>query len=456
MKMVKRLLLMAAVLWVPVFLNGCESGSGQDVRSLLEKAGQGASSSDYDRGKRELAAGDYGLAIEAFAAEVARDPKSIRALNGEAIAYDKLGRSDVAERFFQAALAVDQNSPETLNNLAILHLTHGDPDGAIVLAERAKAALPSKANDKTTAALSVVVNNNEALMRVPVTAPQPNGNTADTAALKIEKVDGDRSALALSTRATPATPVTESGPAPAPVIPITEADLASPVKPVTESNLAQASPVEPVTEANLVTPPAKPVTESNPAPASQVGPVATADLVTPPAKPVTEADPAPAPQAEEVASPSPAAITPREAVAGGTAAVVPLQAAAPSAGVRPRAAVAPLQAAAQSAGAKLRIANGSGRHWMAHRFKWYFATRGLQVGQLVNASSYGQRTSRLYYHNGRRDAAESVAELLPIGVKLVELRKFSSAMDLVVGTDLNKFDIELVARRTRPTKLAQR
>jgi hypothetical protein len=160
-----------------------------------------------------------------------------------------------------------------------------------------------------------------------------------------------------------------------------------------------------------------------------------------PSKPVTESGPAPLPPAdataEEVASRSPAATTPEEA-AGRTAAAAPLQAQAPS------------------AGAKLRIANGSGRRWMAHRFKWYFATRGLQVGQLVNASKYGQRTSRLYYHSGRRDAAESVAELLPIRVKLVELLKSSSAMDLVVGTDLNHFDIELVARRTKPAKLAQR
>ena len=93
---------------------------------------------------------------------------------------------------------------------------------------------------------------------------------------------------------------------------------------------------------------------------------------------------------------------------------------------------------------------------MAHRFKQYFASRGLNVGTLLNASSFGRPSSVLYYDSDVRAAAQSVAELLPASVRLVEVRGPTGRMDLVMGRNLDPFDIQLAAGHVEPDKLAQR
>ena len=70
----------------------------------------------YDDGKRHLAAGRYGLAIERFGQALASDRRSLGALNGLAIAYTRLGRFDVGQGYFERALEVDAFSAPTLNN----------------------------------------------------------------------------------------------------------------------------------------------------------------------------------------------------------------------------------------------------------------------------------------------------------------------------------------------------
>jgi len=68
---------------------------------------------------------------------VTLDPKSIRALNGLAASYDKLGRFDLAERYYSNALALDPDSPVTLNNAGYSQLLQGNLEKALKLFELA-------------------------------------------------------------------------------------------------------------------------------------------------------------------------------------------------------------------------------------------------------------------------------------------------------------------------------
>jgi len=518
--MTKRRSLMAATLCCAslLLLGGCGGGSSADVFNLLEKAGQhdAASGADYERGKRQLAAGEYGLAVESFAAEVAHNPNSVRALNGEAIAYAKLGRAEVAKQLFETALAVDQDSPETLNNLAYLHLKQGDPQGALVLAERAKSALTTGTNDKSPPVLSQVLANNEALMRVPLSAQETQQNTVNTAAVQIDKGDADN-----AVQPKPAAPVVPVREVPLPAAATTQETAAvAPQSPEPATVAVTPQPVIAKTAPRSLVAASQSTAATNPAP-QEIAAAAPApqEAPTPSSKPqgtavVTQQPPA------DAATPAPQGLAgvqrpwvtvasdtaPTQTTTSATVPDLPATAAAPTAATapdrtivaaaaEPETASAPpaprekassagppepavpavpprqptatgtpppdraatmLQAAARASGAKLRIANGSGRHWMAHRFKQYFASRGLNVGTLLNASSFGRPSSVLYYDSDVRAAAQSVAELLPASVRLVEVRGPTGRMDLVMGRNLDPFDIQLAAGHVEPDKLAQR
>src|SRR3546814_7579021 len=62
---------------------------------------------------------------------MADDPASVEAVNGLAAAYDQLGRYDLAERYYQRALAMDPTSVQTLNNLGYSLLLQGKPELAL-------------------------------------------------------------------------------------------------------------------------------------------------------------------------------------------------------------------------------------------------------------------------------------------------------------------------------------
>lgn len=71
-----------------------------------------------------------GLALAEFRTALRHDPNSVRALNGVAASYDRLNRFDLSERYYQLALAVEPDSPQTLNNLAYSHMLRGDEAAA--------------------------------------------------------------------------------------------------------------------------------------------------------------------------------------------------------------------------------------------------------------------------------------------------------------------------------------
>lgn len=92
---------------------------------------------DYRAGKHHLAAGELGLAVGRFRAAVARNYTDVAALNALAACYDRLGRFDLADRYYDRALAVAPDDAQTLNNAGVSQLMRGSSEQAIVLLERA-------------------------------------------------------------------------------------------------------------------------------------------------------------------------------------------------------------------------------------------------------------------------------------------------------------------------------
>ena len=80
------------------------------------------------RGRSFLGARQYGLAIELFKS-ARRDPAlRTESLNGLAVAYDALGRRDIAERYFEESLASQPADERTRRNLARFYAATGQLD----------------------------------------------------------------------------------------------------------------------------------------------------------------------------------------------------------------------------------------------------------------------------------------------------------------------------------------
>src|SRR5262245_46058426 len=155
-----------SLLMSTVLIAGCASitTNTESLRVLLERTARTQPKlSAYDQGKQYLQLRNAGLAVEAFQAALKEHPDSVAALNGLAVAYDRLGRADVAQRFLDRALTLDPESAVTLNNLAYLNLTEGNTAVALAYAEQAKmaAALPMEMMLPETIA-NVVEKNAEA------------------------------------------------------------------------------------------------------------------------------------------------------------------------------------------------------------------------------------------------------------------------------------------------------
>ena len=107
------------------------------------------------QGREHFALGNYGIAVDSFAAAVGLNPQSVRALNGLAASYDKLGRFDLAQRYYSNAIAIDPNSPVTLNNAGYSQLLQGNIENALHMFELAAKLDPTSARIEANAQLAV-------------------------------------------------------------------------------------------------------------------------------------------------------------------------------------------------------------------------------------------------------------------------------------------------------------
>lgn len=72
------------------------------------------------RGRAQLDAGLDALAIESFRAEIRFNPEQVDAYNGLGVAYGRIGRNDLAQRYFEIALAKDPMNARVQANMAKL------------------------------------------------------------------------------------------------------------------------------------------------------------------------------------------------------------------------------------------------------------------------------------------------------------------------------------------------
>jgi Flp pilus assembly protein TadD len=92
--------------------------------------------------------GNFGLAQQYFQAAVESAPSDVTGWIGLAASYDRLGRFDLADRAYAAAVKLVGNTPSILNNEGYSYMLRGDLKRA-----RAKflAALKLDPNNQTTA-----------------------------------------------------------------------------------------------------------------------------------------------------------------------------------------------------------------------------------------------------------------------------------------------------------------
>lgn len=124
-----------------VTLAAC-ADTGQQVRplfSLNNEKPRMVSTDSYAQGKYDLAAGQYGHAIEQFRNALRRDPYDVDVLNALGVTYDHLGRRDLARRYLERALALAPSSPVTLNNLGRSWMSDGNWQMAVTYLQRAPA-----------------------------------------------------------------------------------------------------------------------------------------------------------------------------------------------------------------------------------------------------------------------------------------------------------------------------
>ena len=119
-------------------LGGCSAFQPQarlEIRSV-ETAQQISEKNDpLGEGRNFLALKQNANAISAFRAALREDPNSGDAYNGLAIAYDRIGRQDLAQRYFELAVSVEPDNIRFRGNLARLFERTGQPKLAMGLVE---------------------------------------------------------------------------------------------------------------------------------------------------------------------------------------------------------------------------------------------------------------------------------------------------------------------------------
>ena len=127
-----------------LLLAACSFGGTADRRMLANgEPFVATGDSGYDEGRSHLLAGNYGLAVQRLRAALRVQPRSPEVLNALAVAYDHLGRRDIAQAYFAEALAADPNSVQTLNNIARSLMSGGSYSLAGSYLERAAALEPA-------------------------------------------------------------------------------------------------------------------------------------------------------------------------------------------------------------------------------------------------------------------------------------------------------------------------
>lgn len=152
-----------------------------DVRASAAAAFQPSDPGErYDRARHQLAMGNTALALEEFRALLRQNPRSLPALNGLAVAYDRLRRFDVSRTYYEQALGLDPTAPVTLNNFGTSLLLQGRLAEAQPLLERAATGADAAVSARAQANLAQLRAARATASRQPVhQAAKPSGMPAD-------------------------------------------------------------------------------------------------------------------------------------------------------------------------------------------------------------------------------------------------------------------------------------
>lgn len=116
---------------LPVALAACSHTQTDAVPASVGLSEAHAGDDSYLQGKTALANGEFAGAVEHFRRALRSDPESVSAINGLAVAYDEIGRFDVAQGLYRRALVLEPHSVATLNNLGRSLLRQGSAGTAL-------------------------------------------------------------------------------------------------------------------------------------------------------------------------------------------------------------------------------------------------------------------------------------------------------------------------------------
>ncbi len=132
-------------------MSGCglSSSVGNQTAAAQSASLYSPTATDMSMARTAFARGNYGIAIDYLESELARSPASLSALNGLGSSYDRLGRYDVAQRYYFRALDLAPQSSLTISNIGYSYLLQGrNPEAEILL----QLALRYDAGNMTAAA----------------------------------------------------------------------------------------------------------------------------------------------------------------------------------------------------------------------------------------------------------------------------------------------------------------
>ena len=152
------------------FVAGCATGSRPvlDIRNIDSPGTVADTESSLERGQLLLARKQHADAISAFRVALRIGENAAEAHNGMAVAYARIGRTDLAQRHFELAVASEPEDERYRKNLTHLFESSGQPQLAMGLLE------PAAATSKLALAeplLEVQIALNTASAGIPVQSP---------------------------------------------------------------------------------------------------------------------------------------------------------------------------------------------------------------------------------------------------------------------------------------------
>ena len=501
-------------------LSGCSSVAVSpeqqpELRPVVAINGRAADDGNgvhYAKGKTHFMTGQLGLAVTEFQAALAEHPGSVDILNALGATYDRLGRFDLADRYYKDAITHDPKNAQTLNNLGYSLMLRGDPKRAIALLDLAKTETPAEA---------VIDANLKLAKSLGEAKPERDGpalsaaNTQDKGS-KVETVDKPQGPLSIERRSLNVQELvikpdhrTEeranggggSGPLPLvlmmppPETPGAQKVIAAPLSTVKEAPLGELRPVSVSSSAPAVAAPPSPLVVDAPPPppvvdvpaAAAPSPRAVASAPSTPEAPVATMtiSASEAPERPKLDAPIQAPVDSPKSPAGAlgsaksdtsnddatdlvvvarteiTAAEAARMIDVPTEPVTATAArtidvpTEPVKATAtvpqphpHASACAIEVSNGAGRDGMAARFRRFAERHGLVVGRLTNDASFRHPTTVVFYRPGFEDNARAVAALVSAPVSLQQAELDRCDVRVRLGHDLLAFDRSLVQRLT--------